>query len=153
MSDQQTKIDVAKALGLKFRVEHGRVFTMTMNTHGIEREFNPATNPAAALWAINKYCDDNGLAWAMFRNKPKVVGVAIAQSMHQLEARNARPFCKDECTAICDAIIAAAKGARDEDEGPVSETPGFSLKRVRGDLDRYIEKHHPGETARRKEPR
>lgn len=104
MNNSQLCESVAKLLGLVYEKSGPNVLCSEWGQY--HSPFSPATDIAAAIWAINKYCDSNGLAWAMFRIFGSV-GVAIAESMHQLEFCNVVRFYEDECTAICRAILAS----------------------------------------------
>lgn len=64
---QQWNEAVARKLGLGFDYGHNGTILTTDYERG-QRTFSPATDPAAALWALERWCDEHGCVAHLIRS-------------------------------------------------------------------------------------
>lgn len=102
LTDQELNEGVAKALGLRHEVSpYGVVWLDHSEQSG--PEFSPATDPAAAVWALERYCKDQRVAGVV-----RCLGMLDQWTCCIGEEPENIPLYKTAERAICLAILEAA---------------------------------------------
>ena len=111
---QELNEGVAKMLGLKI-LPSGCPPTgcwvneyKTSNNFQYEHEFNPATDPAAALWALTRFCDEKGWGYLIEREPgSKQISIEFSRGDQGFFFGRQDGFALPEL--ICRAIVGAAE--------------------------------------------